>query len=435
MHLKLGQITTIVISSSSTAKQVLQTDEKFFANRPSCDAANAYNHSQFGMPWLPASSLWRNLRKISNSHLFSAMVLDANMNLRHNKVRDLLNRVHKSAETGEAVDIGRAAFETILNLLSTAFFSVDLADSTSDIARELKETVWNLMEEVGKPNLADYFPLLRKLDPQGIRRRAAIYIRKFMDLFDRIVEERVRLRSEISTSDSTKDDDMLDALLNMMPISEYQLDKNQIEHLFLDLLVAGIETTSSALEWSIAELLKSPEIMSKANAELEQVIGKGNQVKESDITQLPYLQAIVKETLRLYPSIPLIPREAERDVQVCGYVIPKGAQVLVNAWAIGRDPTIWDNPNKFLPERFLESNIDIGGRSFEFIPFGGGRRLCPGLPLATRMLHLILASLLHSFTWKLEDGISPENMNMEDKFGLATQMAQPLRARPVAIIS
>ena len=183
----------------------------------------------------------------------------------------------------------------------------------------------------------------------------------------------------------------------------------------------------------MAELLKAPELMSKAKKELNQVIGKGNQVKESDITQLPYLQAIVKETLRLHPALPLVPRQSESDVEVFGYTIPKASQVLVNVWAIGRDPTIWgNNPSEFLPERFLDSNIDVRARNFEFIPFGGGRRICPGLPMAMRMLHLMLGSLILSFDWKLEDGVSPESMiSVDDQFGLSLQMAQPLRAIPI----
>ena len=157
-------------------------------------------------------------------------------------------------------------------------------------------------------------------------------------------------------------------------------------------------------------------------------------MKESDITRLPYLQAIMKETLRLHPAAPLLlPRKAESDVKVGDYVVPKGAQVLVNVWAVSRDPEIWDNPNEFIPERFLDSNIDVKGRHFELTPFGGGRRICPGLPLAIRMVHLMLGSLIHSFDWKLEDGVEPETINMEDKFGITLQKAQPLRALAMPI--
>ena len=183
----------------------------------------------------------------------------------------------------------------------------------------------------------------------------------------------------------------------------------------------------------MAELLRNPQVLSKAQAELEQVIGKGKIVEESDIARLPYLQAIIKETFRLHPTAPLLlPRKAESNVEIGGYIVPKGAQVLINAWAIGRDPNTWENPNLFRPERFLEleNEIDVVGRSFELIPFGGGRRICPGLPLAIRMLQLMLGSLLNCFDWKLEDGVVPETMNMEEKFGLTLQKAQPLKAVP-----
>ena len=201
-----------------------------------------------------------------------------------------------------------------------------------------------------------------------------------------------------------------------------------------DLFVAGTDTTSSALEWAMAELLHNPEKLLKARVELLQTIGKDKQVKESDITRLPFVQAVVKETFRLHPVVPfLIPHRVEEDTDIDGLTVPKNAQVLVNAWAIGRDPNIWENPNSFVPERFLELDMDVKGQNFELIPFGAGRRICPGLPLATRMVHLMLASLIHSCDWKLEDGMTPENMNMEDRFGITLQKAQPLKAIPIRV--
>ncbi|PKI40443.1 hypothetical protein CRG98_039167 [Punica granatum] len=185
----------------------------------------------------------------------------------------------------------------------------------------------------------------------------------------------------------------------------------------------------------MAELLRNPERLLKAQAELEQVIGRGNAVEESDIARLPYLQATVKETLRMHPPLPLlVPRRAGATVQVGGYTILEGTQILVNVWAIGRDPAVWNDPDEFIPERFLgQLDIDVKGQNFELLPFGGGRRLCPGLPLAMRMLHLMLGSLLNSFDWKLEDGVYPEIMEMVEKFGITVQKAQPLRALPLPI--
>lgn len=173
--------------------------------------------------------------------------------------------------------------------------------------------------------------------------------------------------------------------------------------------------------------------MSKAKVELEQNIGKGNLVEESDIGRLPYLQAILKETFRLHPIGPfLIPRQAEMDLEMHGYMIPKGAQLIVNVWAIGRDPNLWDNPNLFSPERFLESEIDFKGRNFELIPFGAGRRICLGMSLAIRLLILMLGLLINCFDWELESGTKPEDIDMDDKFGLSLEKAQPVLAVPIS---
>ncbi|KAM3687147.1 hypothetical protein ACB098_10G056200 [Castanea mollissima] len=410
MSLKLGQITSVVVSSATIAKEVLQTHDQFLSNRTIPDCIRAHNHQNFGLPWLPVSTQWRVLRKICNSELFAIKILDSNEHFRRKKVQELLSEVHKSSLAGDTVDIGRAAFKTTLNLLSNTILSMDLADPNSDTARVYKEIVWNIMEEAGKPNLGDYFAILKKVDIQGIRQRMTIYFGKMLDLFDGIVNQRLQFRKSPS---SIASDDMLDNLLNISEENSGEIDKSQILHLLLALFVAGTDTTSSTVQWAMAELLHNPETLSKAREELEQTIGKGNPIEESDIPKLPYLQAIVKETFRLHPTVPLLlPHKAEADVEISGFTVPKGAQVLVNAWAIGRDPSIWDNPDSFMPERFLGSETDFRGRSFELIPFGSGRRICPGLPLAIRMVHLMLGSLVHSFDWKLEDGVTPQNMNM-----------------------
>lgn len=177
--------------------------------------------------------------------------------------------------------------------------------------------------------------------------------------------------------------------------------------------------------------------MVKVQAEVREVVGKDRAVEESDIARLPYLQAVVKETFRMHPTAPfLVPHKAEEEVEIDGFTVPKGAQILVNAWAIGRDPATWADPNTFMPERFLDktkSTIDYKGRDFELIPFGAGRRICPGLPLAHRMVHLVLASLLHSFDWKLQDGMKPQDMDMSDKFGFTLPKAEPLLAIPIKV--
>lgn len=182
------------------------------------------------------------------------------------------------------------------------------------------------------------------------------------------------------------------------------------------------------------ELLINPEKMACAKNELRSIIGEKKQVQESDIPRLPYLRALIKETFRYHPAAPLlIPHRAEDDVEINGYTIPKDTQVLVNVWAMGRDSSIWWNPGTFEPERFLDSEIDFKGQDFELIPFGSGRRMCPGLALVDRMLHLTVASLIHNFDWKLEAGVKPEELDTSEKFGLSLHKAVPLKAIPINV--
>lgn len=338
--------------------------------------------------------------------------------------------MRKCADAGEAVNIGEVAFRTSLNAVSNTLFSLDMIEPLKP-AGELKEVVWQIFLEIGKPYLADYFPMLKKINPHGSKRRLEVLIQKLFDFFDGVIQRRLQLRTEKGW---VRCNDVLDYLLDLIEEKNETLDISLVKHLFLDIIIAGSETTSTTLEWAMTELLRNPEKLSRTQAELHQVIGKGKTIEEADISRLPYLEAVLKETFRLHPAGPLLlPRKSGEDFPIGGFTIPKGAQVLLNVFAIGRDPNIWDDPDKFVPDRFLGSDIDVRGQNFELVPFGGGRRICPGLPLATRMLPLMLSSLINIFNWKLEDGGIPENMNMEEKFGLALQKAQSLKAVPIPI--
>ncbi|KAG2260825.1 hypothetical protein Bca52824_080119 [Brassica carinata] len=203
---------------------------------------------------------------------------------------------------------------------------------------------------------------------------------------------------------------MLDSLLDIA-----QEKDNVIKHLLLDLFLAGTDTSSSTVEWAMAELLRNPELMVKAQEEIREVIGGNDAVKELDVFKLPYLQAVVKETLRLHPPSPfLIPRTSKSDdVRIFEFSIPKNTQVLVSLWAIGRDPNEWENPKHFEPERFWEEKLII----------------CPGLPLGLRIVHLCLASLLYGFDWKYQNCVLPENVDMSEAFGVTLHKAVQCLAR------
>ncbi|VFQ92048.1 unnamed protein product [Cuscuta campestris] len=434
MNLKLGTVNTVVISSPAAAKEALQKQDTFFSSgRAVSDALRAHDHHRYSVAFLPVSSQWRALRKMLTSHIFSGSKLDANRQLRHRKIQDLISYCRKISQEGGAVDIGMEVFKTNLNLLSNTVFSKDMCDPDSDSAKEFKDLVSSIMVEVGSPNVADYFPVLRLLDPLGVRRRTAGHFGKVLRLFKDLIDDRTAAMGERSSDGGGRDDDVLDSLLGSGEKGE-AVDSTQIQHLFQDLFVAGTDTSSNTIEWAMSELLKNPDTMAKAQSELRKVIGKGKLVHETDITRLPYLQCVMKETLRLHPPVPfLIPRKVDQNLTLSGHTILKDSQILVNVWAIGRDPTVWEAPLEFKPERFLELGMDARGKDFELVPFGAGRRICPGLPMAMRMVPVMVGSLLNSFQWRIEGDVLPQDLDMEERFGITLARISPLRAIPIAV--
>ncbi|KAG5582109.1 hypothetical protein H5410_052736 [Solanum commersonii] len=395
MSLKIGQKTLVVISSSTMAKQVLQKQDLPFSTRFITNALQAHNHCKFSVACLP--------------------------------VKELIAYCAKCSQQGKALDICQVVFKTNFNLMCNTLFSKDLADPFSDSKVELKDMIWGIMEEAGKINLADYFPLLEKFDLQKIRYRTNIHFGKLFKLLGDLINERL----EEKQSSHGEKNDVLEVLLNLSAENPKEIDHNHIKSLLLDLFSGGTDSPTTTLEWAMAEIFRQPEIMKKVQVELAEVVGKGKPLEESNIPKLPYLQFIVKETLRLHPPAPfLIPRKVEQDVELCNYIISKGSLVLVNVWAIGRDPTFWKDPLVFKPERFQCLEVDMRGQDFELIPFGAGRRICPGLPLALRLVPIMLGSLLNSFNWKLEANIEPKDLDMEETFSFISSKAHPLRVIP-----
>lgn len=197
------------------------------------------------------------------------------------------------------------------------------------------------------------------------------------------------------------------------------------------MFLGGTETSSTTLEWAMVELMRHPKMMQKAQAEVRQALkGKAN-IQEEDINELHYLKLVIKEILRLHPPLPLLlPRYSSENCQVGGYEIPAGARIIINAWAIARDPRYWEDPDSFKPERFDGSMVDYKGSNFEFLPFGAGRRICPGTTFAMAQVEMALANLLFYFDWKLPNGMEPQDLDMTESFGATAGLKSPLLLVP-----
>lgn len=199
-----------------------------------------------------------------------------------------------------------------------------------------------------------------------------------------------------------------------------------------DIFIAGIETTATTIEWGIAELIKNPTVMKKTQEEVRRVVGKKSKVDEEDIQQMNYLMCVIKETFRLHPATPtLLPRESYASSNVGGYQIPCKTMLLINAWAIQRDPELWIQPEEFIPERFIGKAIDFKGQDFEFIPFGSGRRICPGMSFGLATVEYAMANLLYWFDWELPHNTNKDGaLDMTEAFGLGLRKKIPLHLVP-----
>ncbi|CAI0414296.1 unnamed protein product [Linum tenue] len=415
--LKLGTQLLVVASSKAAATEILRTHDRSLSGRyvPDMSPHKSLELNEFSIGWIvECNDKWRQLRSLCKRELFSAKALENNLLVREGKAREMVEFIRR--REGKEVIVREVVTATVFNMLSCVLVSRDLISMEGG---SCEGGMMRIAELATTPNVSDFYPVLSWFDLQGLRKKVMELHRScFRILTEDIIEERRRMGRE----DSCKD--FLDVLL------KNGSSDDQINVLLLELLSAGTDTSSSTIEWMMAELIRNPKCMRKLEEEVSPAMDQQEMfIKESCITQLPYLEACFKETLRLHPPGPfLLPHRAIEFCQVMNHSIPKNSQILVNFWAIGRDPKYWEEPLMFNPERFLNYTcLDFKGNDFEFIPFGSGRRICPGLTMATRHVSLIVASLIHFFDWSLPHGRkNPTDIDMSEKYGLTLRKEEPL---------
>ncbi|XP_075662320.1 cytochrome P450 CYP736A12-like [Castanea sativa] len=431
MSLRLGQVPTIVVSSSQTAELFLRTHDAVFASRPTFQASEIIGMSK-GIAFSDYGPYWRSLKKLIASQLLSASKIESFAPMRKELVGSLVQSLKKAAVAHEVVDLSEKVGKLIEESTRRMVFGRSHYHRF-DLKALIEETL-NMMV-MGFFNLADYVPYLGALDLQGLTPR----IKKIGKTLDVVLENIIQEHEQIPCGPQSCEKDFMDILLSLMnqpmnPSDENscKIDRRVIKGIFIDLITATYDTSAFIVEWTISELLRHPRIMKHVQDELERVIGMNRMVEETDVANLTYLSMVIKESFRLHPVAPfLIPRESMEDIEISGYYIPKKSLVIINSWAIGRDPHVWsDNVEEFYPERFINSNIDLKGRDFQLIPFGSGRRGCPGLQLGLTTVTYVLAQLLHCFDWVLPNGMLPNDLDMSEKFGLSMPRAKHLLAMP-----
>nr|XP_043637634.1 cytochrome P450 93A3-like [Erigeron canadensis] len=425
----LGSVPCVVACSPEMAKEFLKTYENAYLDRPQNSAVAYLTYGSKDFSFAPYGSYWKFMKKIVMSQLLNGTTLDLLLPVRHNEINRFMKSLSQKAKVGKAVDLDGELVKMSNNVISRMLMSERCSENEDD-AGEMKKLVTEIAEITGKFNLSDYIWIFKNLDVQGFGKRLKDIRRRFDELIERIMKEHEDARKQ--NSGVTKD--LLHILLDVAEDEsmEIKLTRENIKAFILDIFAAGTDTSAITIEWALSELINHPNIMKRAREEIDEVVGKTRLLQESDIPNLPYLQAIVKETLRLHSTGPMIVRQSTEDCTVGGYHIPANTTIFVNIWALGRDPKHWENPLEFRPERFEQNNLDVRGQHFHMIPFGSGRRMCPGTTLALQVIQTTVGAMIQCFDWKAGKDGNLTSVDMEEGVGITLPRKNPLVCIPVA---
>ncbi|CAN1291367.1 Cytochrome P450 736A117 [Linum perenne] len=384
MLLHLGSKPVIVASSSFAAREIMKTHDLNFSDRNKSAVAAKLLYDYEDISTAPYGEGWRQRRSICVLQLLSNRRVQSFQGVRQEEIAILLNKIKEQP----VVNLSECFAAVTNDVICRVALGRKYSEWIDGI--KFKELLEEFMVVLGSFNIGEFVSCLR-----------------WVNLFTVKKEE--------------DEEDFVDVLLKLQRDNEqgFTLTRKNIKAIVLNMFAAGTDTSYTVLEWAMAEILRHPKVMERLQNEVREV-GRGkSEIKASDVEEMIYLKAVIKETLRMYPPIPLlVPRRCSEDVEIGGYHVPAGNTTIVNAWAIGRDSEIWEQPEEFRPERFLSSSVDFRGQDFELIPFGAGRRGCPGISFAMATNELVLANLVNAFDWRLPGEMSGEQMDMTECPGI-----------------
>nr|WAW38264.1 CYP81B140 [Plumbago zeylanica] len=438
--LHMGGRRILVVSSPSAAEECLNQKDVQLANRPELVISEIFGYKSTSMIWAPYGELWRNLRRVTAQELLSIHRLQLLAGIRCEEVKFLLRRINNEMIPGggewKTLNVKKFLFETVNNVMMRMIAGKRYyGEGDEDPEGRMFRHMFRLNEKMGEiTTIGDFFPTLRWFSAWQEKTYKSVFKETDQFFQDLVDQHRRRMIEEGENFDSNrKGSSMIDVLLSLQKTDPELYTEETVKGLVLLLLIAGTDTSAATSEWALSVLLNNPDALKKAQKEIDQVVGHDRLVEESDLKNLVYLRCVIKETLRMYPVSPLLLHNStkETDVIVGGYTIPRDTIVWINLWAIHNDPKVWKEPRKFKPERFYEEvALNKLGRSnnhnFSIMPFGAGRRSCPGESLAHRMVGMILSTLLQNFEWAR---LGEEEVEMAECVGFTMPKDNPLIAK------
>ncbi|XP_051208931.1 premnaspirodiene oxygenase-like [Lolium perenne] len=434
MMLQLGETPLVVVSSREMAREVLRTHDASFATRPRLLAGEIVLYDCADILFSPSGTYWRKLRQLCTAEILSPSRVLSFRHIREEEVRSQVEDIH-AAGPSTPVDVTMTFYGLAIGIVSRASFGKRQRKKS---AQEFLSAIKSGVALASGFKIPDLFPTLRSVlaTATGMRRTLEDVHRTVDSTMNEVLEERKAVRASCGASASAVEENLVDVLIGLQEKGGlgFSLRTNSIKGVILDMFVAGTGTLASSLDWGMAELMRNRRVMDKLQGEIRQAFRGKAAISESDIEAsggLPYLKLVIKENLRLHPPVPLlVPRESVEACKVDGYMIPAGSRIIVNAWAIGRDSRYWEDAEEFRPERFEDCAVDFMGSDYEFLPFGAGRRMCPGISYAVPVLQMALVQLCYHFDWSLPEGVAEVDMTEADGLGLRRKSPLRLCATP-----
>ncbi|XP_074559549.1 alpha-humulene 10-hydroxylase-like [Curcuma longa] len=421
--LRLGQVDLVVASSVEAVGEIIKRHDLNFANRPSdLTFANILAYDGLSVAMAAYGGYWKQMRKIYAMELLNSRRVKSFATIREDAVRKLTAEIASAASFRQTpLNLSEMVMSMTNALVMRAAFG-EKCEQQGKFLQLVKEGV-GLVTSFA---VADMFPSLKFLDTlTGLKFKLQRVRRQLDQVFDEIISQH-----QAERADPSEEDLIIDVLLRLKDQDdpEFPITSTSIKAIVLEIFLGGTETSSTVIEWAMSELMKNPEVMEKAQKEIREAMQGKTKLEENDIAKFDYLKLVIKETLRLHPPGPLLlPRVCKEACEVVGYRVPAGARVLINAWALGRDERYWGgDAESFRPERFADGAVDFRGFNFEFVPFGAGRRICPGMTFGLSSVEVGLAHLLFYFDWKLPGGMKAEDLDMMEISGASAPRKSPL---------
>ncbi|MFS8018451.1 putative cytochrome P450 [Helianthus anomalus] len=402
MLLHFGSIPTVIASSAEAAEEIMKTHDLSLCSRPTLTIPNILLYGSKSISFSPYGEYWRRMKSIIVLKLLSNTRVKSYKKVREDEIVHMIRVLGESC--GTTVDMG----SMFVSLTNNIICRVALGRKFDGLK---------------------YTDLLKRFMDMFTAQPIKI-AKEFDEFLEGIIEEHLSKKKKEGAK-SIEEEDFVDILLEIQKdktSNGFTLHRDSLKVVLLEAFLAGTETTYASLEWALSELIRNPRVMKKLQQEVTEIAQGRSKIYDEDLEKMPYLKAVLKESLRLHTPAPLlIPRKSMQDIKLMGYDIAADTQVIINAWAIGRDPALWEEPYEFKPERFLNNAITYQGFHSEWLPFGGGRRVCPGINFSVHVIELAIANIVYKFDMVLPNGVKNEDLDMSEEITITAHKKSSLR--------